>query len=96
MQISGFELDFRIHLYLQCHHQMEVQLDIPNQMEAGGGQWYLELSFPLASLVHLANLLVHFTKKSNKYLKPAPARCHGYLLSSLLSCMLEVLSAVSW
>ncbi|VCW99331.1 unnamed protein product, partial [Gulo gulo] len=57
-------------------------------MEAGGGQWLLEHLYPSASLVHLANLFLSFTKKLKKYLMPAPAKCHGSLLLCLLSCML--------
>ncbi|XDB48738.1 hypothetical protein AB1E18_002318 [Capra hircus] len=37
--ILGFELHFGIYQHLQCHQQLEVQLDTPPQMEAGGGQW---------------------------------------------------------
>nr|XP_035978136.1 monocarboxylate transporter 1-like isoform X2 [Halichoerus grypus] len=88
-QIFGFELHFGIHRYVQCHHQMKFQLDPPPQMAAGGGQWLLELLYPLASLVRLANLFLYFTKKLKKYLMPAPAKCHGSLLLCLLSCMGE-------
>ncbi|XP_034497613.1 monocarboxylate transporter 4 [Ailuropoda melanoleuca] len=88
-QRFGFELHFGIHRYGQCQHQMKVQLDPPPQMEAGGGLWSLELLYPLASLVRLANLFLYFTKKLKKYLTPAPAKCRGSLLLCLLSCMLE-------
>lgn len=77
-QLFGLKLHFGVRLSLQMvwSNGGAVEYTPPD----GGWPWAVVIGafIPLASLMHLADLFLYFTKKLKKYLMPAPVKCHGY------------------